>query len=200
MTPAIKAQIESAISAGAPARPPSNWRNDGKQFEREIEMTAGAYQSRRIATLRKVDPPVRVFMRPDRNNPGRMVQQVVFLSNPHLDYVGAWTQRHARALMIELKSKSTRRLPFNTDSGGGLRPEQWAAMKTWRLCGAACCLLWRFGDRVRLWTPDMLLGAEGRGDKSIVFDSGHEVPRGAGSVVWDFLPVLERAIWPGADK
>ena len=193
----MNAEMPSQIEgARAENRQPHNWRNDGKQFERELEITAGGYQGRGIATFKKVDPPVRVFMRQDDRAPDGRRQQVVFLQNPHLDYCGSWTAQAARALFVEAKSKSTHRLPFNTGSGGGLKPEQWAAMKTWRLAGAACCLLWKFGDRVALWTPDMLLHHEASGDRSIEFGYGIRVPRGTSSVIWDFLPVLERAIWP----
>lgn len=165
----------------------SNAKNDGRGFQKELERTAGGYQSRRAATIRKVDPPTRIVG-------GKEDRRVIFMANPWLDFAGAWTARHGRAIFLEAKSTSTHRLPFCRS--GGLTTEQLATIKTWRLASAATAVLWQFGGRVTLWLPEALVAAEARGDKSLVFESGLPVPRGEGNVVWDFLPVLERALWP----
>jgi len=167
----------------------SNRENDGRPFQRELEITAGGYQCRRIATLRKVDPPTRLVG-------SGAARRVLFMANPFLDFVGVWTAHHGRALFIEAKSTATHRLPFNRS--GGITPEQLASIKTWRHAGAAAAVLWRFGMRVALFLPEDLIQAEGRGDKSLVFENGRRVPAGEGNLIWDFLPVLESAIWPQA--
>ncbi len=165
----------------------TNRSNDGRGFQKEIELTCGGYQNRCAATLRKVDPPTRLV------GTGA-ARRVLFMANPFLDYVGTWTARHGRAIFIECKSTSTHRLPFKRS--GGLTEEQLSTMKTWRLASAATALLWQFNGRVTLWIPEDLMQAEETGAKSLVFENGRHVPNGEGKVVWDFLPVLERALWP----
>lgn len=172
----------------------TNRSNTGKEFEKEVELTCGVYHSRRIACLRKVDPPLRVMWIPDKANPGKKRQHVIFLKSNWLDWAGCWIARNGRMLLIEAKSTSSHRLPFKRH--GGLTEEQVATIRTWRLSQAAVCVLWRWNDRVTLWTPEMLGSAEARGDKSLVFESGLPVARGEGNIIWDFLPVLEAAIWP----
>ncbi len=166
-----------------------NATNTGKAFQAEMETTAGGYQSRRVATFRKVDPPVRVIWIDDKANPGRKRQHVIFQANPFLDYVGCLAS--GRALMIEAKSTATHRLPFNGDSG--LKRHQVANVKTWHAAGAVVALVWQWAGKVALFTPGMLVAAEARGDKSLVFEAGLAVPPGVGSVVWDFLPVIDGA-------
>ena len=183
--------LKKEEQTAAPTR--TNMRNTGKAFEKEIEMTAAGYQSRRIATLRKVDPPVAVIWPFDRAT-GKKVQRVIFKQNPWLDYAGVWTAHHGRMLLVEAKSTSNHRLPFNRH--GGLTTEQCATASTWRACGAAVCIVWQYAGKVVLFTPEMLREAEARGDKSLTHDSGLPVPRGEGGILWDFLGVLESAIWP----
>lgn len=165
----------------------TNVSNDGRGFEKELEITAGGYVNRRIATLRKVSPPTRLV------GTGAN-RKVIFLSNPFLDYVGTWTARHGRALFVEAKSTSRHRLPFMRS--GGLTVEQLNTIKTWRIAGAATCLLWQFNGRVVLFLPEDLVEFERLGAASLEFESGRPVTRGEGNVVWNFLPVLEAAIWP----
>jgi hypothetical protein len=88
----------------------TNWRNDGRGFQKEIEQTCGAYQNRRAATLRKVDPPTRVIGT-------AAARRVIFRPNPFLDFAGSWTARHGRAIFVEAKSTSTHRLPFARSGG-----------------------------------------------------------------------------------
>ncbi len=170
----------------------TNAKNDGKSFQREIEITAGAYQNRRKLVLRKVDPPARIFGRTQAE------RRVVFLSNPFLDFLGCWEERQGRALFVECKSTATHRLPFKRS--GGLTEEQLSTIKTWRLARAAVCVLWRWNGRVTLWTPEMLVAAEAAGAKSLVFADGKPVGAGEGKILWDFLPVLAAALWPKQDR
>jgi penicillin-binding protein-related factor A (putative recombinase) len=160
----------------------SNAKNTGKAFERELELTVGAYQTRRIATLRKVDPPSRVVG-------GGFTRKVIFLPNPFLDFVGVWTAQGGRAVFVEAKSTSVPRLAFNGD--GGLTGAQWASMRTWTLSGAVAGLVWKYADRAVVFTPAMLEDAVARSAKSIRFESGRPIARGDGLLIWDFLSVLE---------
>lgn len=170
----------------------SNWRNTGKEFEKEMERTFGAYQSLRVASLRKVDPPVRLIYYVDKAT-GEKKTRTIFLQNPWMDFAGVWTARHGRAIFVECKSTATHRLGLRD---GQLSPDQRAAMRTWRCAGAAVCVVWQWAGRVCLFTPEMIAEAEARDDKSIVFEAGLPVPRGEGSILWDFIPVLERKLWP----
>lgn len=170
----------------------ANRSNTGKTFEAELIATAGAYHSRRVAMLRKVDPPVRIIWIDDKANPGKKRQHVIFQPNPFLDFVGCWQARGGRTLLIEAKSTATHRLRFNAKDG--LKEHQVTNMKTWARAGAATCVLWQWAGKVCLFTPQMLIAAEGRGDKSLVFESGVPVARGTGTCVWDFLAALESAL------
>lgn len=165
----------------------TNRTNTGKEFEKEMERTFGYYQSNRIATVRKVDPPVRLIYYADKVT-GEKKTRAIFLPNPFLDFVGSWSARHGRALFVECKSSAAHRLPLRP---GHLSDDQVNAMKTWRLAGAAVCILWQWAGRVALITPEMVIGAKGRGEKSIAFEGLPLVPRGEGSCIWDFLPILE---------
>jgi penicillin-binding protein-related factor A (putative recombinase) len=167
----------------------TNVSNDGRGFQKEIERTCGAYQARRTAVLRKVDPPTKIVGTGD-------ARRVIFMANPFLDYAGSWTARHGRAIFIECKSTATHRLPFKRS--GGLTEDQVSALKSWRHAGAAAGVLWQFSGRVVLFIPEDLLPHEASGAKSLTFESGRPVPRGEGSIIWDFLPVLEAAYWPAS--
>lgn len=171
----------------------TNATNDGRGFQKEIEFTAGGYNSRNVASFRKVDPPVRIIW-PYEAKQGRKVQRVIFQPNPWLDFVGTWTARGGRMLLIEAKSTSTHRLAFNNTNG--LTSVQWTNMKSWRIAGAASALIWRWNGKVVLFTPEMLRSVEGSGAKSLVFENGLPVPAGEGAIIWDFLPVLANALWP----
>jgi hypothetical protein len=169
----------------------TNWKNDGRAFQKEIELTAIGYLNRGIAKLEKVDPPVRII----GGGPSR---RVIFLANPWLDWAGTWTEKYGRSLFIESKSTSTHRLAIGKD--GGLTASQWAAMRQWRIAGAACAVVWQYGGAVALLLPETIAEAIGRKEASIPFEVGLRVPRGDGKVVWDFLNTLSEAIWPAVKK
>lgn len=173
-----------------PERPErTNRSNTGKGFESEIAATAEAYRVRGMATLRKVDPPVRVLWIPDKKT-GERRQRVIFQRNPWPDFSGCWTANGARSLFVECKSTATHRLGLRE---GQLGPDQVAALVAWRAAGAAVCLLWQWAGAVALFTPEMILASQSAGAKSLVFADGLHVPRGEGGVIWAFLSVLEGA-------
>ncbi len=170
----------------------TNRSNTGKTFEKEIVTTADAYARANLATLRRVDPPVRVMWLPDKANPGKRTQRVIFQKNPYLDLLGVWTANGGRMILVECKSTATHRLPFRRESG--LSDDQFTAIKSWQKAGAAVALLWKWADAVCLWSPQMLHAADVGGAKSLLYADGIHVPRGTCFVVWDFLPVLKATL------
>ena len=171
----------------------TNARNDGREFQRQLEVIAGSYHTRGLAYLQKVDPPVAVVWIPDKRT-GEKKQRVIFKQNPFLDYLGVWTVHHGRMILMEAKSTSGHRLPAFGEAG--FKDKQWAAMKRWRFTGAACCLLWSYAGQVRLWTPELLMVAEAAGAKSLEFQAGIPVEQGDGLLRWDWLRTLEKKLWP----
>lgn len=171
----------------APVAGRTNRKNDGRQFQGDLETTCKAYEAAGLAMIRKVDPPVRVIW-PFDVKQGKKVQRVIFMKNPYPDLIGAWTANGGRAMVVELKSTSAHRLPLNRH--GGLTEEQVTTLTLWREAGAASCLLWRFGPDCRLFSAKMIQADLNRGQKSLVHTDGLVVPKGAGMVIWDFLPVL----------
>lgn len=165
--------------------------NDGRSFQKEIELTLSGYENRGMARMAKVDPPVRIFG-------GGGSRKVLFTANPWLDYAGVWTAQYGRAIFVEAKSTSSDRLPINRH--GGLTESQWTAMRAWRRAGAACALLWKFDRRVALFVPEMLDEAIRAGEISVRFDEGRAVENGQGKVLWDFLSTLSDVLWPGQKK
>jgi penicillin-binding protein-related factor A (putative recombinase) len=171
---------------GGDTRPRSNWANDGRAFQEEIELTCGAYNLAGIATIKKVDPPTRIVgSKEDR--------RVIFLPNPFLDYVGAWTARHSRAIFFEAKSTSEPRLKLGS---GGLTDSQINALGSWRLAAAATFVLWQHAGEVRLFTVEAIRWATSRGDRSLAFANGAPVRQGSATIIWDFLPVAAAQFWP----
>jgi len=165
----------------------TNFKNDGRGFQREVEMSAEAYKRLGLARLAKIDPPVRMIG-------GGSHRKVIFLANPWLDFAGVWTAHHGRALFVEVKSHESGRLPI--ESSGGISTTQMAAICSWRMAGAAVAVLWRRRGYVRLWTPEMIFAKKASGEKSLVFEDGHIVKQGAGTLIWDFLAILELQLWP----
>ncbi len=183
------AHLPGAEQPATPQR--TNRKNDGRAFQEDMQRTFEAYAKRGIATVSKVDPPVRVFWLPDKAT-GRKTQRIIFQKNPWLDYSGCWTARHGRALHIEAKAISKHLLRLNHD--GGIKESQIAAMYRWRRAGAAVALLWRFEGNIHLFTPEMIQAALATGAKSLKFEDGLETLCDEGYC--DFLYTLEKALWP----
>jgi hypothetical protein len=163
----------------------TNRSNDGRAFQKEIEITCGGYQSLRKATIRKVDPPTRLIG-------GGEKRRVMFLANPFLDFCGSWTERHGRALFFEAKSTATHRLRLGD---GGLTYTQQDVLRNWRHACAATFVLWQWSGRCCVFLPEMIPN-DGGVTKSLMFENGLPVPRGVGSIIWDFLPVVAAKLWP----
>ncbi len=183
------AHLPGAEQPATPQR--TNRGNDGRQFEAEVEATLTNYALRGILSGQKVSPPVRIIWKPDPST-GKSRQIIIQMKNPYLDYLAVWTARHGRALFVEAKSTSVHRLAVNRDAG--LKEHQVENMYRWRKAGAAVALLWKFNGTVCLWTPEMIQRAIAMEYKSLRFDEGLPVASEGG--LWDFLPVLEKALWP----
>ena len=159
----------------------------GRAFENAIISTARAYERARLLVLRKVDPPMfvtriagRVIARPKRSQ--------------FLDFVGAWTERGGRAVIIEAKSIKQAVLPLLTDRG--LKQSQWDSLRVWHWSGAMVAVLWRHSGGVVWIAYDQLRAAIDAGSASFPARDGHAV-----AVDWardrvEFLPVL-RALADG---
>ncbi len=160
----------------------TNHLNTGKAFERELEITFAAYETQKLATLRKVDPPTRSI------GGGSSPKRVFHLPNPFLDFVGTWTERGGRALFLEAKSTQDPRLPLGRS--GGITEKQVENLLMWARAGAVSCLIWHVAGETRVLGAGNVGWAVEQGKKSLVPADGGLVTRGMGSVLWDVLAVL----------
>jgi penicillin-binding protein-related factor A (putative recombinase) len=161
-------------------------RNTGKPFERRLDVILAQYTCRGLLRAKKAEPPTKVV------GPAR----VIFLENPFLDYIGAWTQRNGRLLMFEAKSSRDPKLPMDSPKSGGLITKQVDALRHWHNAGAVAFVLWEISDRdcylATWWAINRVL-AQGR--KHLVPDDCRRVPQGQGFILYDFLPLLHEN-WP----
>lgn len=165
-----------------------NHLNDGRGFEDLFERTCDAYLHSRTLRLSKVEPPVKVI------GGGKVERRVIFLENPYLDYLGAWTERGGRSLMIEAKCTSGPdggKLPIRDDSSLKLRQVEW--LKRWHCAGAAVGVVWNWTERGSVFLPigliDSIIKAERR---HIKFEEGDKIEQGVGFVLLDFAANLRK--------
>ena len=160
----------------------SNAFNDGRSFEKSLEMIHGIYERQGRATVSKVEPPVRVL----GWGPAR---KVIFLENPFCDFTGVLTELGNRPCHFEAKSTSEPILPCQERSK--FSRTQREALARWRAAGAATWLLWEMGGKVRIFFHNMILtGLAAR--RSLVWDDGLDVPAGLGYVYYDWLTSVKR--------
>lgn len=154
----------------------SNARNDGRALEAMIQGTATAYRHANVLRLEKVDPPTRVFG-------GR----VIFMENPFADFIGGWTERGGRLLLIEAKSTSVPKLAL----GAKLTTKQRDWLLRWHQAGAAVGVIWEFqgacrflplGQIVKTWPLR----------KHIKWEEAEPISQGQGFVLIDFVQNLRR--------
>lgn len=107
-------------------------KNRGKQFEKDLEEVFTFYEHRRLLVLRKVDPPTQFI------GPGK----IIYKANPFLDFVGSWTERGGRMLVIEAKHTDNPKLDIS--SGAGITTDQMHSLRRWHHAGAVAAVLWRF--------------------------------------------------------
>jgi penicillin-binding protein-related factor A (putative recombinase) len=159
------------------------FRNTGKPFETQIQSIANIYEQRNLLAIEKVDPPVRVEGHGEN-------RRVIFLKNPHLDFVGVWTERGSRALHLEAKSTDDDRLPIGP---GGIRDNQVQAMHRWHAQGVALGILWEFRGQVRFISYERLRRALAQNFKSFAIDETVPVKQGTGFILYDFIQNLRTA-------
>lgn len=138
----------------------TNRKNTGKAFEHELELLFKVLESRRVARIRKVDPPTRIVG-------GGFRRHVIFLPNPFLDYAGAIC-RTGRAVFIEAKSTVDHRLPIARH--GGVTEEQVEALRGWAQADALVGILWRYNGATAFVSMTELETALLAGEKSLVFE------------------------------
>jgi penicillin-binding protein-related factor A (putative recombinase) len=160
---------------------PSNFRNDGRAWEATVEAILTQYTARGLLRLRKVEPPTRTIG-------GKGFRKVIYLPNPFLDYVGAWTEAGGRAVFMEAKSTSEDRLPMG--GSGGLSAGQVENLFNWTNAGAVAFVLWEAPAGVVFIRAESVRSAFVKNRKSLAPDDGVPVKAGVGFVVWDFLAVM----------
>lgn len=172
----------------------TNFTNTGKAFEKEIEGVLVQYQAKNLLRMKKVDPPLRYIG-------GR----VLHLANPFLDFIGSWTERGGRMVVMECKStrpKTGAQLPFMEVlaearlplGDGGLTDRQRDSLGRWHDAGAAAFVLWRHGNRETalipwpvIWTVDRRMDR-----RHLLWGDGVPVQAGTGFVTVDFLAAMRR--------
>jgi penicillin-binding protein-related factor A (putative recombinase) len=176
-----------SLPGSGPAKARAHFfRNTGKPFEIQISNIASLYEQRNLLSLEKVDPPVRVIGTGTN-------RKVIFQKNPHLDFVGVWTERGGRALFMEAKSTDDERLPLNAE--GGIRDAQVKALQRWHRCGAAVGILWECRGKVRFISYERVRRALAQNFKSFAIDETVPVKQGNGFIIYDFIENL-RAAYP----
>ncbi len=160
-----------------------NQSNDGRAFQEKIQTVANQYKFKNLLALAKVDPPMRVM----GSGPAR---RFIYLPNPFVDFVGAWTEAGGRMLCVEAKSTTEDRLPLLTS--GGLSQSQYDAMREWAARGAISFLLWEWKDQgVALIELNVLIEAveairRKEQFKRIEWREQWKLERGIGFVHFDF--------------
>ncbi len=167
--------------------------SNGTIFENALVRTLDAYRSAGLCDLEKVEPPVKTF----GSQKGRTV---IFLKNPFLDFIGSWTERDGRLLVVECKSTETDTLTIGAldetalgkkVSASGIKMSQILSGHRWQRSGAAVCYLWNYHGSVKLVTPNMV-SAQLTHRKSLRWCDAHPVPQGPGFILIDFLALLRR--------
>lgn len=154
----------------------------GSEFEKILTTIFDGYKSRGIATVEKVEMPVKVFGPPK-------ARTVIFLENPWLDFSGTWTVMGGRHLVLEAKATQEPRLAIGA---AGITPEQMTNLLAWHDAGAAVAVLWYHQQQIRVITGETLKAAHGMGVKSFKAAHYRPAPRGEGFILFDFLDVIAR--------
>lgn len=152
----------------------------GQAFQSQLESTLLGYRKAGRADVEKIDPPVRIYG-------SGIHRRVVFLTNPWLDYSGAWTEQGGRAIHLEAKATEGERLAMG---GSGVSESQLEALRRWTAAGAVAAVIWGHRDSMRVVTAREILAAWDAGAKSIQWRHLPAVARGTGLVEFDILAEL----------
>lgn len=141
--------------------------NSGKAFEAMISDLFRTMEIRKLAFMRKTDPPVKV-MGAGAN------RRVIFLENPFLDYIGTiFSERRTVnwvPIAVECKSTSVHTLPMGLETK--LTKKQIDNMRIMGDHGIGCFLFWSYDYRYRLFTRPFILKMYDSGAKSLKFEDG----------------------------
>jgi penicillin-binding protein-related factor A (putative recombinase) len=119
--------------------------NHGKRFEDRIIKAGALLEAARVLVIRKVDPPTATI-----RIKGRPV--VIQKKSPFLDFHGAAVS-DGRAIVIEAKSTSERRLPIRTKKSG-VTEEQFQSLRVWYWAGCWTGILWECRPMEKVfWIP-----------------------------------------------
>lgn len=153
-----------------------NAANDGRSFQKFLDLLFAEYERLGIASIRKVDPPTRVV------GTGKL-RKVIFMANPWLDYAGVING--GRMVAIEAKSTEAKVLPIETPGRtvSGIKMTQQATAMRLQRMGAVVFYLWRCKDDVRIATPNMVAAA----GKQLRWCDAMPMPRGPGALAFDPL-------------
>lgn len=106
----------------------------GKGWEKDLAKVFAELERYRVLIMRKTDPPVRFI------GPGK----IIFTENPFLDFAGAWTEAHGKALLLEAKQTEKPQLHLGGKSNAhGVTGTQLRNLRVWRAAGALTGILWR---------------------------------------------------------
>jgi penicillin-binding protein-related factor A (putative recombinase) len=159
----------------------SNARNDGRRFEELFRGVADQYQHHRLLRLEKCDAPTKVLgVRPN--------VKVIFQENPFADWVGSWTERGGRALVLETKSTLEDKLTL----GGKLSDNQIEWLGRWHAAGAVTGVVWEANFLVGFLPLGRIMDVVKSGRRHIKFAEADPVPQGKGWVLFDFIQNLRR--------
>lgn len=156
-----------------------NWRNDGRRFEKELEIICTKYAGNGWMRLKKVEQPIKTFGPPQ-------ARCVIHLLNPYLDAVGTWTERGGRMVTFEAKSTIKPQLRLGD---GGLSANQMTNIHLWDHAGAVTFLLWEFKGVCRLW-DNAMIATQSKLAKHLKFENGLMVPMGDGFLIYDFRQLM----------
>jgi hypothetical protein len=158
---------------------PTNFKNDGRRFEDLFAKVAGEYMRRGILRLEKADPPTRVFGKPPN-------VKIVFQENPFADWVGSWTERGGRMLLIETKSTQGDKLAI----GGKLTDKQIEWLLRWHSAGAITGVVWESDFKVGFLPIGRIKTIVDSGRRHIKFAEADPIPQGMGFIIFDFVQNL----------
>lgn len=157
----------------------TNRNNDGKRFERLFKQVADEYKYRRVLRMEKCDPPTRIV------GPGK----ILFLENPFADFVGSWTERGGRSILLEAKSTQDDRLPMGT---GKLSDKQIEWLYRWHCAGAVVGVVWEAAFKVGFLPIGKIKQIADSGRRHLKFEDADNVPQGRGLILFDFVQNLRR--------
>lgn len=158
----------------------------GREFESILARICDCYRQSARAKIHKVDPPSKVV---GRGSSAR----IIYGENPFLDFIGTWSERGNRSLMLEAKSTSKHLLAIDTKKGG-LTRNQITSMISWRKAGTVTALLWYRSDlrEVKVITLETIEFAVENGARSLRWEDFSKCSKGRDArVPFDFLTELD---------